>query len=94
MEKQSRKSFLYSLSMLAAGAAVTSPLYGFSAEKKLKVVMVGTGVRGISFWGKRLVEQYPAKLEFVGLCDINPGRVAYAKKYMGVDCNTYTDLIK
>ncbi|MFD2919846.1 Gfo/Idh/MocA family oxidoreductase [Terrimonas rubra] len=94
MEKHSRRSFLYSLSMLAAGTAITSPLLGFNTTKKLKVVLVGTGVRGISFWGKRLVEQYPDKLEFVGLCDINPGRVAYAKKFMNVQCKTYTDFDK
>ncbi len=87
----SRRSFLYSVSMLAAGAAITSPLTGFGNRNKLRVVLVGTGVRGISFWGKRLVEQYPDKLEFVGLCDINPGRAQYAKKYMGVSCEVYTD---
>lgn len=91
---QSRRSFLHSVGMLAAGAAISSPLEGFGANKKLKVVLVGTGVRGISFWGKRLVEQYPEKLEFVGLCDHNPGRVKYAKEFMGVSCNTYTDFDK
>jgi len=87
----SRRSFLYSVSMLAAGTAISSPLHGFGLDKKLKVVLVGTGVRGVSFWGKRLVEQYPTKLQFVGLCDINPGRLNYAKEYMGVDCKVYTD---
>lgn len=91
---KSRRDFLHSVGMLAAGAAISSPLKGFGATKKLKVTLVGTGVRGISFWGKRLVEQYPDKLEFVGLCDINPGRVKYAKEFMGVSCNTYTDFDK
>ncbi|QNL50205.1 Gfo/Idh/MocA family oxidoreductase [Olivibacter sp. SDN3] len=90
----SRRSFIYSISMLAAGAAVASPLVGFGPQNKLKLVLVGTGVRGTSFWGKRLVEQYPDKLDFVGLCDINPGRVQYAKEYMGVNCPTYTDFDK
>jgi len=80
--------------MLAAGTALTSPLHGFGRAKKLKLVLVGTGVRGISFWGKRLIEQYPDKLAFVGLCDINPGRVRYAKTFMGVDCPVYTDFDK
>ncbi len=82
---------MYSISMLAAGAAVSSPLEGFGAHRPLKVVLVGTGVRGISFWGKRLVEQYPQKLTFVGLCDINPGRVQFAREYMGVSCPVFTD---
>lgn len=90
-ESISRRSFLYSVSMLAAGTAMTSPLSGFGKNNKLKVVLVGTGVRGISFWGKRLVEQYPDKLEFTGLCDINPGRAEFAREYMGVDCDTFTD---
>ena len=91
---KSRRDFLHSVGMLAAGAAILSPLEGFGASKKLKVTLVGTGVRGISFWGKRLVEQYPDKLEFVGLCDSNPGRVKFAKEFMGVNCGTYTDFDK
>lgn len=56
--------------------------------------MVGTGVRGTSFWGKRLVEEYSDILEFVGLCDINPGRLQYAKQYMGVKCPVFMDFEK
>ena len=81
--------------MLAAGSMVPLPSWGFGlGNAKLKVVLVGTGVRGTSFWGKRLVEQYPDLLEFVGLCDINEGRLAYAKEYMGVNCPTYMDFEK
>lgn len=90
----SRRSFLYSVSMLAAGTAMSVPAGAFGAAKKLRLVLVGTGVRGISFWGKRLVEQYPDLLEFVGLCDINPGRVKYAKEFMKVSCPTFTDFDK
>ena len=92
----SRRSFLTSVSMLAAGTMFTAPAWGFGLtgsgkDEKLKVTLVGTGVRGTSFWGRRLVEQYPDILEFVGLCDINPGRLAYAKEYMKVDCPTFTN---
>src|SRR5690554_1983212 len=89
--KFSRRSFLYSVSMLAAGAAMPIPVNAFGLNKKLRVVLVGTGVRGISFWGKRLVDEYPQLLEFVGLSDHNPGRLAYAKKFMGVSCPVFTD---
>lgn len=87
-----RRSFIEALGMLAGGTLITAPskalgIYG----RKLKVVLVGAGVRGTSFWGKRLVDQYPNLLEFVGLADINPGRLEYAKEYMGVDCAVYTD---
>ena len=89
--KFSRRSFLYSVSMLAAGAAMPIPSNAFGVKKKLRVALVGTGVRGISFWGRRLVEQYPDILEFVGISDINPGRLAYAKEYMKVNCPTFVD---
>ncbi|HLT93934.1 MAG TPA: Gfo/Idh/MocA family oxidoreductase [Membranihabitans sp.] len=87
-----RRNFLGAVAMLAAGSMVTVPRQAFGlGSRKLKVVLVGTGVRGTSFWGKRLVDQYPDILEFVGLSDHNPGRLAYAKEYMGVDCSTYLD---
>ena len=90
-----RRKFIGALGMLAAGTAVSAPAHalGFYG-RKLKVTLVGTGVRGTSFWGKRLVDQYPDLLEFVGLSDINPGRLEYAKEYMGVDCPVYTDFDK
>lgn len=67
------------------------PSQGFGLGRKLRVVLVGTGVRGISFWGRRLAEQYPEQLEFVGLSDINPGRLQFGKEYMKVDCPTFVD---
>ncbi len=88
---QSRRSFLQSISMLAAGTVMPGVLQGFTPDNKLRVVLAGTGVRGISFWGRRLVEQYPDKLEFTGLYDHNPGRVRYAREYMKVSCPVYTD---
>lgn len=91
----SRRSFITSVSMLAAGTTLSSSTFAFGLQgRKLKVVLVGTGIRGTSFWGKRLVDTYADILEFAGICDINPGRVEYAKKYMNVKCNTYTDFDK
>jgi predicted dehydrogenase len=87
----SRRQFVTAISMLAAGSAVAGPLSFGMGNKKLRVVLTGTGVRGTSFWGKRLVQEYPDLLEFVGLCDINPGRLEYAKEYMGVNCPTFTN---
>ncbi|VAX22835.1 Myo-inositol 2-dehydrogenase 1 [hydrothermal vent metagenome] len=57
--------------------------------KKLKVAIVGTGSRGSGTWGKELVHPYKDYVEMVGLCDINPKRVEFAKKYIGVDAPTY-----
>lgn len=90
----SRRRFITSSGLITAGtvlAGAASPLLSsFNSDLKLKVVLVGTGDRGISFWGKRLVEHYNDIIEFVGLCDINPGRVAFAKKYIGANCPVFT----
>ena len=87
----SRKEFLHVLGMLAGGTAISIPANAFGLQRKLRVTLVGTGVRGISFWGRRLVEQYPDLLEFVGLSDINPGRLQYAKEYMKVNCPIFVN---
>lgn len=58
---------------------------------KRRVALVGTGIRGTSFWGKFLIDNYADAVDYVGLCDINPGRVRYAREYMGVDCPVFTD---
>jgi len=89
-----RRRFLSSISMLAAASAMPINSFAFGKNKKLKIVLVGTGIRGTSFWGKRLVENYSDILEFVGLCDINPGRLEYGRKYIGVSCPTFTNFEK
>lgn len=92
--KNSRRQFLNSISMLAAGSFIPLQSFAFNTNKKLRICLVGTGVRGTSFWGKRLVDEYSEILEFVGLCDINPGRLAYGKKYIGANCDTFEDCDK
>ncbi|NJB71073.1 putative dehydrogenase [Saonia flava] len=87
----SRRSFITSISMLAAHTAFPISSFNFNTSKKLRVVLVGTGIRGISFWGRRLVQEYSDILEFVGLSDINPGRLQFGKEYIGADCPTFTD---
>lgn len=94
--KDTRRNFLKSISLLSASMAVpiSSFSFGLTNNRKLKVALVGTGVRGTSFWGRRLHREYSEILEFVGLCDINPGRLEYGKKYIGTDCPTFTDFDK
>ncbi len=87
----SRRKFLSSVSMLAAGAALPVHAFDFGPVKKLKVALIGTGIRGITFWGKRLVKEYSDILEFVGLCDINPSRLQFGKEYIGATCPTFSD---
>jgi len=88
-----RRTFLGSTATFIAGSLMASPLSGkvLARGEKIKCVLVGTGVRGISFWGKSLVQNFPDILEFVGLCDHNPGRLEFAREFMGVDCPLYGD---
>lgn len=88
-----RRHFLGAASAITAGALLTNPIQSFArpAGSKLKLVLVGTGVRGTSFWGKNIVDRYSKETEFVGLCDINPGRLEFAKEYMGVNCPVFTN---
>ena len=93
----SRRNFIKKTGLSLAGTMVISPAFSqvlSATTKKRKVALVGTGIRGISFYGKFLQEQYGDGIEYVGLCDINPGRVEYAKEYIGVDCLTFTDFDK
>ena len=90
-----RRSFLKT-SGIAAGAASVVPgtVEGITTKSllaKKRVALVGTGVRGTSFWGKNLVDRYSDILEFVALSDINQGRLNLAKEYMGVNCPTFID---
>ncbi len=77
--------------MLAATSAFPITHFSFSKTSKLKITLVGTGIRGITFWGKRLLDEYAEILEFVGLSDINPSRLEYAKNYIGANCPVFTD---
>ena len=88
-----RRNFIKNSSVLASGIIlspdVLSAAKPFVAAKK-RIALVGTGHRGSGFWGKNIQDTYNDVIEFVGLCDINPGRVATAKSVMGVGCPTFT----
>ena len=79
---------------LAAGAITQIRPRPVSAQSngKLKVVLTGTGIRGSGMWGKRIVDNYSDVVEFVGLCDRNPKRMAFVKDYLGLKCPTFSDL--
>ncbi|GAB3009213.1 Gfo/Idh/MocA family oxidoreductase [Cyclobacterium sp. 1_MG-2023] len=94
MKTINRRKFIQNTGLLTA-SGLLAPSFGYGHKKqKSRVVLVGTGGRGIGMWGAPVQEEYNDILEFVGLCDINPGRVAYAKKKMKVDCPVYTDFDK
>ncbi|MCA9733289.1 MAG: Gfo/Idh/MocA family oxidoreductase [Deferribacteres bacterium] len=82
---------------LATGALAVSPSSLFANNlkgTKMRLALVGTGIRGTGMWGRSVVQEFSDLVEFVGLCDVNPGRLEYAKKYMGVNCPVYTDFDK
>ncbi len=90
-----RKDFLKTTTGAVAGTMLASPAAAFAnrppGAAKKRIALVGTGIRGITFWGKTVRERYGDITEFVGLCDINPGRLEYGKSHIGADCPTFTD---
>lgn len=98
---QSRRDFLKRSSATMAGLGSLAALgpgavHGAETppEGKLRVALVGTGARGMYMWGPSLLRDFPDRLEFVGLCDVNPKRVAYAKTWFPTDVPTFTDFDK
>jgi len=78
----------------AAGAALMlNPFESFALPPggKIRLAQVGTGHRGSGFWGRDLIKNFESAVEFTGLCDINPGRVAYAKETYKTNCPTFTN---
>lgn len=95
--KVSRRGFLaagtaaMAGSMIPGKAAAITPPRVKSGKAKMKLALVGTGVRGNNMWGRDVQREYDEQVEFVGLCDVNPGRLEYAKGYIGVECPTFTN---
>jgi len=87
-QQPTRREFL----AVTGAAALSVALRGRAAgQNRTRIAMVGTGIRGINMWGRDVVRDYSEDVEFVGLCDINPGRLAYGRDYIGVDCPIFTD---
>ncbi|MDB5192745.1 MAG: 4,5-dihydroxyphthalate dehydrogenase [Segetibacter sp.] len=90
-----RRTFIKQTGTLAAGTLLSENLLASVLEgTKKKVAMVGTGHRGLGMWGTPVIKEFSNLIEFVGLCDINPGRVETGKAMLKLDCPTYTDLDK
>ena len=98
----SRRQFLSASSLLLGGTVLSrvskadpngllADLLPADGAAKLKVALIGTGSRGAGMWGRDLQRNYSQQLQFVGLCDKNKGRLAFAKNYIGCDCPTFTD---
>ena len=95
----SRRSFLAKSATLAAGSVFLNSISEAltlhnNPDEKMKIALVGLGIRGVNMFGREVQRIYPDQIEFVGLCDINPGRLEFGKKHIGVDCPLYTDFDK
>ncbi len=86
-----RRNFIKNSTILASGIMLSQDVLAaakpFAAKKR--IALVGTGHRGTGFWGKNIQANYNDVIEFVGLCDINVGRVAFAKNRIGVSCPVF-----
>ena len=86
-----RRAFV-SKSAKAATILSFAPSFSMSANehnKKIRLVLVGTGVRGLYAWGIDLVKPYAEFVELVGLCDINGKRAEVVKKMIGTEAKIY-----
>ena len=85
-----RRDFIINTSLASAGILLSS-IPAIAGSNKKRIAIVGMGSRGTGFWGKTIVDNYSDVVDYVGLSDINPGRLEYAKKRMNVSCPTFTD---
>lgn len=61
------------------------------SSSKKRYVLVGTGNRGVTMWGKDLVERWSDEVELVAVCDLNAMRARRALEYIGASVPVYTD---
>lgn len=90
-----RRDFMVKAGTAIAGLSLANPQPAITAQqtspKKMRLALIGTGIRGVNTYGRDLAADYSDCVEFVGLCDPNPGRLKFAKEYIGVNCPTFTD---
>jgi predicted dehydrogenase len=95
-----RRDFLATSSRLAAGAVASSALElparasaaAPSAGAKLRLAVVGTGIRATRAWGRELLKEQGERVELVGLCDVNPRRLEASRQLIGTRAPAFTDL--
>ncbi len=90
-----RKFIQNSTTVLTASVLATQSIASNSlitSSRKQKIALIGTGVRGISMFGRGIMEKYTDYVEIVGLCDINSGRLKVASDFIGVNCPTFTNM--
>jgi predicted dehydrogenase len=90
-----RRQFIRTGSGALAAAALSrrpaAAAQSGASGTRSRLAIVGTGIRGVGMFGVPVVRDYADRVELVALCDINPGRLEYARGYIGTDCATFTD---
>lgn len=90
-----RRDFITTIGTAATASVILPPFVALGQpRRKKRVAIVGTGIRALGMWSRDVAREYPELVEFVGLCDINPGRLAYVKNVTGFACPAYTDFEK
>jgi predicted dehydrogenase len=81
-----RRRFVAAAGAAVAGSLLVNPALTLRAgereTERMKVALVGTGVRGVSMFGRELLRDYADSVDLVGICDSNPGRLKYAESYI------------
>ena len=98
----SRRNFLAVSGAIAGSTVINRNSQMFAGNvatpkqsvNKTKVALVGLGVRGIGMWGNSVLKDYSDYVDYVGLCDHNPGRLEVGSQMIGANCPTYTDFEK
>ncbi len=94
-QKISRRTFVREASRVLAGAVViggmANRLGATPHGGRKRLAMVGTGHRGSGMWGRNVLAAHGDLVEFVGMCDVNPGRIRSAQKLMGITCPSFDD---
>jgi predicted dehydrogenase len=84
-----RREFVKSAGTVAAASLLVGGT-SLAETRPRRYAMVGTGHRGTGMWGADLAKRYADVLQFVGLCDTNPKRLAAGRELIGVECPTFT----
>lgn len=100
MKKQtmnpSRRSFISKTAALSVGSVFLNGIAEAltlqqDKNQKMRIALVGLGVRGVNMFGREVQRVYQDQVEFVGLCDNNEGRLKFGLSYIGANSSLYAD---
>lgn len=72
--------------------SLATPATADAREDRRRYVLVGTGNRGTTMWGRELLAGWGDRVELVGICDTNSMRAERARAMMPTNAPIWTDL--